>query len=92
MYVACASSPAGTHYEAFNRKCCFEPGSSLVTCKVPIITNDDICDNPDTIIRHFTCRLKPNEDKIACADVSRITIKADKSESALVHAHQGKSV
>ena len=81
LNIACASPPAGTHYEAFNRKCCFEPGSSLAICKVPIIANDSICDNPDTIIRHFTCRLKPNDDQMACANVSKITIKDDKRES-----------
>ena len=77
LYRDPTSSPAGTHYEAFNGECCFEAGSSLATCRVPLIDND-ACGDPD---RQFTCRLKPDDDQMACEDVATATIKDDDSES-----------
>jgi hypothetical protein len=73
MECSDGTAMAGTHYEAFNGECCFEAGSSLATCNVSIIDND-VCGDPD---RQLTCRLKPDDDQMACEDVATVTIKND---------------
>ena len=70
------STVAGANYEAFNKECCFDAGSSLADCKVPLI-NNDVCGEDD---RQFTCQMAPTGDQMACEDVANVTIKDDDGE------------
>ena len=70
------STAAGTNYEAFDKECCFDAGSSLADCKVPLI-NNDVCGEDD---KQFTCQLAPTGDQMACEDVAMVTIKDDDGE------------
>nr|WNS50106.1 IgGFc-binding protein-like protein 1 [Halisarca dujardinii] len=67
------SAMAGVHYQSFSQDCCFESGSSLAVCNVPLIDNG-VCGEPD---RSFTCNLKPQPEQMACNHTSTVTIKDD---------------